>query len=65
MLYGYNSYGAMAQWSQEYGSDLARELGFKDGKIRLSGQSNVASTRRFYADRPDVALRLIGTKITE
>ena len=32
ILCGYRSYGAMAEWGQHYGTDLALALGFKDGK---------------------------------
>ncbi len=36
-LCGYKSYGAMAEWSQHYGRDLAQRLGFKDGKTPSVG----------------------------
>lgn len=32
MLCGYRSYAAMAEWSQNYGAELAQALGFEDGK---------------------------------
>ena len=36
-LCGYKSYGAMAQWGKNYGSELAAALGFKDGKTPSVG----------------------------
>ncbi len=37
MLCGYNTYGAMAEWGKNYGSELAQALGFKDGKTPSVG----------------------------
>ena len=37
MLCGYKSYGAIAEWSQHYGGELASALGFKDGKTPSVG----------------------------
>lgn len=37
VLCGYRSYGAMAEWGQHYGTDLALSLGFKDGKTPCVG----------------------------
>ncbi len=37
ILCGYKSYGAMAEWGQHYGRDLAQALGFKDGKTPSIG----------------------------
>jgi hypothetical protein len=36
-LCGYKSYGAMAEWGKNYGSELAQALGFKDGKTPSVG----------------------------
>jgi hypothetical protein len=37
ILCGYRSYGAMAEWGQHYGTELALTLGFKDGKTPCVG----------------------------
>lgn len=37
ILCGYRSYGAMAEWGEHYGSELAQALGFKDGKTPCVG----------------------------
>ena len=37
MLCGYNSYGAMAEWSKNYGAALAEALGFRAGKTPSVG----------------------------
>ena len=37
MLCGYKSYGAIAEWGQLYGAELARKLGFKEGKTPSVG----------------------------
>jgi hypothetical protein len=37
ILCGYRSYGAMAEWGQHYGTDLALALGFKGGKTPSVG----------------------------
>lgn len=37
ILCGYRSYGAMAEWGQHYGTELALALGFKDGKTPCVG----------------------------
>src|SRR5689334_8115071 len=37
MLCGYNSYGAMAEWGKNYGRELAKVLGFKEGKTPSVG----------------------------
>ncbi len=37
MLCGYKSYGAMAEWGQLYGGELARKLGFEQGKTPCAG----------------------------
>jgi len=37
ILCGYRSYGAMAEWGQHYGTELARALGFKNGKTPCAG----------------------------
>lgn len=34
---GYKSYGAMAQWGYNYGTFLARELGFERGRVPCVG----------------------------
>lgn len=36
-LCGYNSYGAMAEWGKNYGEELARQLGFRNGKTPSVG----------------------------
>ena len=36
-LCGYKSYGAMAEWGKNYGSELAAALGFKNGKTPSVG----------------------------
>ena len=36
-LCGYKSYGAMAEWGKNYGQELARALGFKNGKTPSTG----------------------------
>jgi hypothetical protein len=36
-LCGYKSYGAMAEWGKHYGKELAKELGFKEGKTPSVG----------------------------
>jgi DDE_Tnp_1-associated len=36
-LCGYKSYGAMAQWGHNYGSTLAKELGFERGRVPSVG----------------------------
>jgi hypothetical protein len=37
ILCGYRSYGAIAEWGQHYGTELALALGFKNGKTPCSG----------------------------
>lgn len=37
ILCGYRSYGAMAEWGEHYGSELALALGFKQGKTPSVG----------------------------
>jgi hypothetical protein len=37
ILCGYRSYGAMAEWGQHYGTELALALGFKNGKTPSVG----------------------------
>ena len=37
MLCGYKSYGAIAEWGHLYGGELARKLGFKEGKTPAVG----------------------------
>ena len=37
ILCGYQSYGAMAAWGRHYGTDLARRLGFREGKTPSVG----------------------------
>ena len=37
MLCGYKSYGAIAEWSQRYGGELAAALGFKNGNPPAAG----------------------------
>ena len=37
VLCGYTSYGAIAEWGQNYGAELAKALGFKDGKTPSVG----------------------------
>ena len=37
ILCGYKSYGAIAEWSQHYGGELAGALGFKEGKTPSVG----------------------------
>lgn len=37
ILCGYKSYGAMAEWGQHYGHDLAQALGFPNGKTPSVG----------------------------
>lgn len=36
-LCGYKSYGAMSQWGDNYGSDLAKALGFANGRVPCVG----------------------------
>jgi hypothetical protein len=36
-LCGYKSYGVMAEWGQHYGPELARALGFKNGRVPSVG----------------------------
>jgi hypothetical protein len=36
-LCGYKSYGAMAEWGQHYGTELALALGFKNGRVPSVG----------------------------
>lgn len=36
-LCGYKSYGAMAEWGQHYGKELATALGFKNGRVPSVG----------------------------
>lgn len=36
-LCGYKSYGAMAEWGQHYGKELAQALGFKNGRVPSVG----------------------------
>lgn len=36
-LCGYKSYGAMAEWGRNYGSELAKELGFSKGRVPSVG----------------------------
>lgn len=44
-LCGYSSYGAMAQWASNYGSDLAQALGFKKGKTPSVGTLHTVFSR--------------------
>jgi hypothetical protein len=44
-LCGYKSYGAMAEWGRNYGSDLARELGFCHGRVPSVGTLFTIFTR--------------------
>jgi hypothetical protein len=37
MLCGYKSYGAIAEWGHLYGAELARKLGFQEGKTPSVG----------------------------
>ena len=37
ILCGYRSYGAIAEWGQHYGTELALALGFKNGKTPCTG----------------------------
>jgi hypothetical protein len=37
ILCGYDTYGAMAQWGKNYGSELAQALGFKNGRTPSVG----------------------------
>src|SRR5690242_19905793 len=37
ILCGYRSYGAMAEWGEHYGTELALALGFKNGKTPSVG----------------------------
>ena len=37
MLCGYNTYGAMAEWGKNYGTELAGALGFKNGRTPSLG----------------------------
>ena len=37
ILCGYKSYGAMAEWGRHYGTDLAKRLGFREGKTPSVG----------------------------
>jgi hypothetical protein len=37
ILCGYRSYGAIAEWGQHYGTELALALGFKNGKTPCAG----------------------------
>jgi hypothetical protein len=37
MLCGYDTYGAMAHWGQNYGQELAKELGFTKGRTPSVG----------------------------
>ncbi len=37
MLCGYNTYGAMAEWGKNYGTELAGALGFKNGRTPSVG----------------------------
>jgi hypothetical protein len=37
ILCGYRSYGAIAEWGQHYGTQLALALGFKNGKTPCAG----------------------------
>ena len=44
-LCGYKSYGAMAEWGTNYGSQLAKELGFKKGKTPSVGTLHTIFSR--------------------
>jgi hypothetical protein len=44
-LCGYRSYGAMAQWGENYGSELAEALGFKKGKTPSVGTLHTVFSR--------------------
>lgn len=42
---GYRSYGAMAEWGRNYGTDLATALGFKQGKTPCVGTLHTVLSR--------------------
>jgi hypothetical protein len=57
MLCGYNSYGAMAEWSKNYGAALAERLGFPKGKT-----PSVGTLHTIFSRIDKVALeRVLGT----
>ena len=41
-LWGYKSYGAMAEWGKNYGEALAQALGFRSGKTPSVGHLSCA-----------------------
>jgi hypothetical protein len=45
LLCGYNSYAAMTEWAQNYGEDLAKQLGFQNGKTPSVGTLHTIFSR--------------------